>query len=376
MSQANANRYVELLRRVAAETWVTGEDGYGHEPGMPPAPAADSTVELPPLSRPISSPPILPPLLSHFLYAHYYLDDPNEVATARRQKLAQVPIVLREDARLGAALRAANRGKGYIDPGWRVIAREGEGRVVRKDNISLFVREADLALADGLPEPGAEVSLRFPNDRPYMYPAYYTAVGDGGPATPDLGKPLLRIYFDVHLDGAPALVERLTEGMGAVLARFSVKVLNHPQAYTRPDAAVAYLLREELPRAWPLLRDAVAAMRAHLGTRVPSFACAVAAGVGVAEEPTAEGLVRLSFGQHRCQLIAWGLARAFGDGVDTADGRLRYILREFASSGVDPCRPYLNPGSADVYAPLEGPGALPIRANSASSVETTLSNGE
>ncbi|MEZ4237706.1 MAG: T3SS effector HopA1 family protein [Myxococcota bacterium] len=333
-----------LFGRIAAEVRLTSATTFDHRPATPPLgePLAALAPDLP-------APPRLPDGLSHFLYAHYYLQDPTEVDNGRTHALSRIPIRAREDVGFGLALRAANLGRGWADPGWTIVDRRDGGTFARKGGVTLFLSDGDIAGRDAA---GGTVAVRFPNDRPYASPGFYTAIGDGGPTTPEAG-PLVRVYFDVLPAHAPALLSALTSTLGASLSRFSVKLLNNPRWYTRPDAAVAWLLREEYPRARPVLGDIVRTLGDRIGERTPALARPVARGVAVAEEPTGDPSRPHppSFGFHRCDLVATGLARAFAAGAADADARHAWILRELVAAGLDPARPWLNPGSAD-FAPL------------------------
>lgn len=340
---------LELFARVASEVWLTDADSFVHVAAS--TPVVDDAIG--PLDVARLPSPRLPDGLSHFLYAHYYLQDPNEVENGRTNALSKIPIRAREDVDFGLALRAANRGKGYADPGWVVVGHRDGGTLARKKGVTLFLTSDDLVDAT-LPLPvGAAVTVRFPNDRPYAYPGFYTAEGDGGPATPEGGRQIVRVYFDVRPEHAGALVSALTGTLGATLSKFSLKLLNNPRWYTRPDAAVAYLPRDEWPKARPILRDVVRGLGDRLGGRTPALTRTLARGVAIAEEPNVESpIVRPSFGFHRCDLIACGLVRAHLAGVDDAAGRYGWILREYRAAGLDPARPWLNAGSAD-FLPLE-----------------------
>jgi HopA1 effector protein family len=340
-----------LFGRIASEVWLTSPDAFVHVPTT--SPTLDATTER--VDRSVaSSPPRLPDGLSHFVYAHYYLADPNEVENGRTNALSKIPIRAREDIALGLALRAANRGDGYAEPGWTIVGHDRGGTLAKRGGVTLFLSADDIA---GPPIPqhvGDLVAVRFPNDRPYAYPGFYTAVGSGGPTTPESGRPVVRVYFDVSPQHAPALVSALTGTLGASLSRFSLKLLNNPRWYTRPDTAVAYILRDEYPQAWPVVRDVVRSLGDRLGDRVPALACPIARGVAAAEEPIIDvaGPSRPSFGFHRCDLIASGLARAYAAGVESAAGRRAWILHEYEAAGLDPARPWLNPGSED-FIPLD-----------------------
>ncbi|MFV8750621.1 T3SS effector HopA1 family protein [Nannocystaceae bacterium ST9] len=345
-----------LFERIASEVWLTDADRFVH------ATTAAHEGRMALLARPDDAPELLPetprpPIpvgLTHFLYAQYYLQDPNEVENGRTNALSKIPICAREDAELGRALREANRGSGYLEPGWTVVGHEDDATLAHKAGVTLVCREDDIA-EPGPHRVGASIALRFPNERPYTYPGFFTAIGDGGPTTPDEGRAIVRVYFDVAPTMAAALVSALTGTLGRSLSRFTLKVLNNPRWYTRPDAAVAYLLRDEYPRAHAVVGEIVRSFGERLGDRTPTLARRLAPGVAVAEEPIIEGSNRASFGFHRCGLIAEGLARAHSAGVRTAAGRSACILRAYQDAGLDPARPWLNPGSPDFH-PLDWQG--------------------
>jgi hypothetical protein len=339
------DEYRQVLRCIAAELRVTSANEFEHTPGAPLLDEGSDPTPLRVVAAP-ASPPRVTRALSSFIYNHYYLGESCPKATARRMDVTTA-IILREDPAFGAALREANRGHGYSDPGWRVLASESGTIVVSKNGISLRATEENIA--GGHPgEVGDLVALRFPNDRPYAYPGYYMAIGNGGQVSQDLNRTIVRIYFNICSEGAPGLLSILTATMGVSLDRFSVKVLNHPESFPRPDAAIAYVLRDEFPRAWPMLSDAVRAVGDHLIARVPAFTWALAPGVALAEEPAASVPGNVSFGQHRCGLIARGLSDAFAAGAEHPAARFRYVVRKFEDASLDPARPYLNAGSRDL----------------------------
>lgn len=296
--------------------------------------------------------------IADLVYTTYYLGETSAPTRARFDD-AVTAIVLREDPALGAALREANRGAGYIEGGWRIVGRREGGLIVQKDRISLLVRDGDMAGRAG----DGTVTVRFPNERPYAYPDYYVAIGDGGPP-PQAGEaPLLRLYFNVSDCGATRLLSAVTSTMGASLRRFAIKILNHPQSYGRPDAAVALVLRDELGRAMSLLPDVLRDAGPHLHDAVPAFTLRLCRGVGLAEDPAGEA-AGLSFGQHRAFVVAKGLVRAFEEGADDEELRLAFVVRELAAAGIDATRPYcrrasLNELHAEIDRHIEGLGRTP-----------------
>jgi HopA1 effector protein family len=71
----------------------------------------------------------------------------------------------------------------------------------------------------------------------------------------------------------------------------------------------------------------------------------LASGVGLAEEPnTGE-----SFGMHRCRLVAEGLVDAWKQGAHTLEERIQAVDTKFTSNGLKLDRPYLSPGSVELF---------------------------
>jgi HopA1 effector protein family len=315
VNRLEPNVHVRLLRRIAAEV---------HEaPG-----GASSSLRA----------------FADLVYTTYYLGETSAATQARFRDVATA-IVLREDPAFGAALREANRGAGFMDEGWRVVGSREGGLVVRKDRISLVARPGDVA---GHSDDGT-VSVRFPNERPYAYPDYYVAIGNGGP--PPQGSaatPMVRLYFNVSPTGATRLLSAVTSTMGAALRRFAIKILNHPQSYGRPDAAVALVRRDEIGHALSLLPGVLRDTGPHRAPAVPAFTLRLCRGVGLAEDPAEEG-TRLSFGQHRAFVVAKGLARAVEEGAGDAEARMAFVVRELAAADIDPARPYCRRATLDGF---------------------------
>jgi hypothetical protein len=76
------------------------------------------------------------------------------------------------------------------------------------------------------------------------------------------------------------------------------------------------------------------------------FTKPLAPGLGLAEDPGGG----LSFGQSRCRVVAEGLYRCQAEGAADLDARLRVVAGVMRERGLDPLRPWLEPGSADDYA--------------------------
>ena len=95
-----------------------------------------------------------------------------------------------------------------------------------------------------------------------------------------------------------------------------------------------------------LLPQLYQAVSSHLRPTTPMFTKRLAPGLAVAEDP-GDGR---SFGQHRCELVAEGLSRAFQDDRTEFNDLVDSIASRFAEDGLILTRPWLNAGSRVRYA--------------------------
>ena len=151
--------------------------------------------------------------------------------------------------------------------------------------------------------------------------------------------PTLRCYLNVRPDAAPRVFRTVVGGLESAGVVFAAKLLDNPANFGRPDAAVFYTTRAD---AAALVRCATAAWSAEaFGAEVPAFTREVAPGIAVADDP-GDGA---SFGFHRCGLIARGLSAASAPDPHV---RLGAIIDAFLQAGIDPARPHLGPGQAEL----------------------------
>jgi hypothetical protein len=173
------------------------------------------------------------------------------------------------------------------------------------------------------------------------------AIADAGPCEP-AANPTVRLYFTLReAADAAALLARVMGELRRLATPAHVKVLNHPDAYLRRDPFVVYLPAA----AWHRHREAFASIHRDHVSAVrddgPRLARRLGRGWWLAEEPPTTGQ-RMSFGQHRCLVIARGLISAHSAGLTDAVGRLRSIREALRAHGVDPDSPHrmLPAGSA------------------------------
>ena len=197
---------------------------------------------------------------------------------------------------------------------------------------------------------GLSVQVRLPKELEKASPGYFSALGDAG--WTDESLPLVRVYWNITATGAFSLMRLLTRQFNEAGTPFRFKTLDHPSAYTRSDAAVLYLGKRGFQESSAVLRNIHSQLYAYLRPGVPAFTMPLAPGLGFAESPEGGS----SFGLSRCLLVAEGLQRGREIRARGAGARLRLVEERFLEAGVDPSRPYLNPGSTDTYLPLASAG--------------------
>ena len=250
-------------------------------------------------------------------------------------------------------LSAANRGDEHFDPDWWVVSADGDELVVIKDGLRLRVVRGDCR-SEGKLLQGVEVSVRTSKEMLSMTPGFYLVVGNAPGAIRGSAETLSRLYWNVTPRGAIALVAELTTLLNGRDIRFRMKALRDPATYSRCDAAVLYLSKENALSVWDELAAVYGRVGDELKPRVPAMTKALAPGLGIAEDPGGGN----SFGLHRCGLIAQGLLEARATGPAWPSRKLAAVFDRFESAAVDIVAPYLGPGNIDEYPPLQRPAAV------------------
>ncbi len=241
-------------------------------------------------------------------------------------------------------LSVANSGRGPHEAGWEVCRLDGDHVVVGRDGLHLWVSRAEMALSDAEHlDLGSPVSVRFPKELRKLLPGFYMALGDI--ALPERGEPVVRFYWNLSPQGAPALVRELTVRLNRGGVAFRLKVLDDERAFTRCDAGVLYTRAADYRRVAHHVAATYAELLESVKPATPAFARQLAPGLSLAEDPgTGE-----SFGVHRCTLVAEGLIRAAESGAGGGDDRLSFVVERFEQERVSLDQPHLNPGSRGDY---------------------------
>jgi hypothetical protein len=242
------------------------------------------------------------------------------------------------------ALSEANSGTGSWELNWSVVAREDGGVWAQRNGLTVFVPPDAYLTETPATSFDASVAVRMPKGLSAQLPGFYLAQGDE-PLQPAAGDVLVRLYWHVSAEGAPALVASITSRLNSAHVPFHFKVLNNPDAYRRNDAAILYLTRDDLSRAASSIERIVREVRHHLLPGVPALTKQLAPGLALAEDPRNGE----SFGLHRCRLLAEAFIEAAEREVDEPADLLDAVAERFQQEGIDLSHPYLNPGSIDDY---------------------------
>jgi hypothetical protein len=303
------------------------------------ASASNATPGEPSPITSLGDEPALLAALEGELYARFY------TRPTTGHGLAMSDFLARRD--LLSALSTANSGRGSWEPGWIIDHIDEDGRVaVAKDGLTFWVEPSGLRAHSAAIRPGEFCRVLVAKELRSLMTGFYVAIGDGDPDDPrDAPEPLVRFYWHLRPEAAAPYIGAVTAALNARGVPFRTKVLNEPGAYLRADAGVLYLGR----RHFRMIGDAIAQIHrtivSGLRPEVPRFTKRLAPGLGLAEDPSNE----LSFGQHRCRLVARAAWRSFARNDVGLGPRSEALADEFRAAGLDPARPYLEPQSADDY---------------------------
>ena len=237
-----------------------------------------------------------------------------------------------------ATLSRANRGAGCLDGGWTLLERRGAVAVVRKDGLTVAAETCGLVIG----RRRRTVSVRLPKELLDRAPGFYVALGD---KPLDADAPTFRVYWNLRSAGARPFIAQATESLNCLRLPFRLKVLDEPRRYNRCDAAVLYIRTSDRPRAYRVVAALADELARHLKPLTPAFAKPIAPGVAVAEQPPGG----VSFGVSRTAIVAAALVHSFRRGETALERRMARVSAAFERNGIDLERPYLNPGSKDVY---------------------------
>jgi HopA1 effector protein family len=245
------------------------------------------------------------------------------------------------DGQLARALSAANSGAGAVELGWRFVGADGGRLIVERLGLRLWARPDEVVHEGSGPRAGDLVGVRMAKEAPLFSPGFYMALSDRG-LDPDEPRLRDRFYLHVRAESAVRCVELATTRLNAAGLPFRVKVVDDPASFGRCDSAVLTFQRKDRDAALHHVHDLHRSLERGLDATVPALTLRLAPGLGFAEDP-GDGV---SFGAHRCRLIATALVEAHEAGLTEPDARMELVRAHMARAGTTPEAPYLGPASA------------------------------
>ena len=258
------------------------------------------------------------------------------------------------DGRLARALSAANAGTIRTDPGWWFVGTDDGRLIVERLGLHMWaVPEEVVPDGPGPLRAGDPVAVRMPSEAPNFSPGFYMAFSDRG-FDPDRPRLLDRFYLHVRATSAVRCMELTTARLNAADLPFRLKVVDEPANFGRCDSAVLTLQRKDRDAALHHVRELRRSLEPGLDATVPALTLRLAPGLGFAEDPAGG----VSFGAHRCRLIAAALVEAHEAGLTELGDRMELVRTHMARANTTPEAPYLGPRSAGEprlpdHAPLE-----------------------
>lgn len=214
-----------------------------------------------------------------------------------------------------------------------VVAEARGGALVQLPDARVWVPSAAL----GSPAcRGERVEVSVPAARAALSPGFFLVQSAHRRDPGGIG----RVYVHVPGSDDAACVWRVVlRALDELGDPYRCKIASSVRAYPRRDAIVCYVAR---PRAVAGLLAERLRGHAGLGTSTSAFAEAVAPGIAIADEPAdpRPGRRGLSFGEHRCRVVAEALVEhAAGD---RAEDRIALVAAALRAGGADPMRPARN----------------------------------
>ncbi len=242
-----------------------------------------------------------------------------------------------------------NHGKGSWNPYFRVVKCEADGSLtVQKKGITVQInREHHLRLEEQSAMISDVVSVSRPSS--HIRNQFYIAYGD---LVYTWRYPSVFIYFNFSPKGAIALMGHLTEQLNLAKIPFDFDVLYNPSSYGRYNSGILRINKNSYEVTQQVLQAVYVENKLHFQAHVPIFTKVLAPGLSLAERPKNEFRFLEGFGMNRCKIVANALLEAHQQGDQSPEARMKYITQHFERLGIDLERPYLNPGSEDIYTPL------------------------
>ena len=274
--------------------------------------------------------------IARFIYLHHYL-------ASAPPKSARVPTPLsipeKVDKKLTARYREAIKDQYFTDSGWHLIKDTPQTKLVEKNGISLEVHTNEILTREALACGGEQMAIRMPIGRPYASPGYFSACTLSGPAP--AAAPTDRLYINADTNTAPDIWAAVLNWAALKQISGTIKAANNQGGFDRPDTIVAYLPRTAFQDSRGELLPMLQTFSDGIRYMSPMFTEKIAPGISWAEDPNSDGLGAMSFGMHRCMIIA----SAFAEAQDhhSTDDLAELVTRHWLACGLSCTEPHLSP---------------------------------
>jgi hypothetical protein len=272
------------------------------------------------------------------------------VYTQRFKDPVQLPSTSQEPVAddLIEMLSRANASRERWDANWQISQALPSGQVIAiKHGVMHILWPGEFITHDGPgipPRIGSMITVFSARESRTVQPGFYFVFGEtqGEQFDP---YDTVRFYWNVRDSGAAELVQAITRRLNRFLMPFRFKICSRRVLFSRLDSAVLYVSKRHYRVTAEALVDVYRGLLPYLETDAPIFTRPLAPGLAFAEEPgTGE-----SFGTFCCRLVAEGIWNAHLHGTQDPAARIEAIQLRFQDSGVDFERPYLRPGSSEIY---------------------------
>ncbi|HJS64665.1 MAG TPA: T3SS effector HopA1 family protein [Nitrososphaeraceae archaeon] len=245
-------------------------------------------------------------------------------------------------------LSKANTGIGTWEPGWIVHKMEKNGKIaIKKNDLIIWVMPYQFATQNSkqicVGDKGYAAMVKEYRE---LLPGFYMANGN---ISMNYESLVVRIYWNITSDGAVSLVKYLTTELNNKNIPFQFKILKDENLYTRADAGVLYIDKNDVKKASKSLSVIYDNIKSFLKPSVPLFAKKLASGISLAEDPSNSE----SFGQNRCRIFAESIYDIYIKNVFASEEKFKQVEKYFKTQYVDFNKPYLkNMDSKDDYESL------------------------
>jgi hypothetical protein len=226
---------------------------------------------------------------------------------------------------------ASRIGDEVVVSDWTLTGWTADQALIERAGVRAFVERSRVARRS--PAVGRRVGFRVPALQVAATGFVHRRPTGAGPT-----GPVSRFYLNIGAAHASWVLGPLARELERVTT-VAVKVLAHPRAYLRRDAAVVYVSSSRAASAFRIIDRAVSRDGVPLAPPVPLLTLRLAPGVGFADEPSDLELDGVSYGRWVSSLFVHAV-----DSAAEAGAIARSVAGLIAECGRDPERPYLRPG--------------------------------